>query len=267
MKPKILIQEQIDDGKQYPDQSNSTIIVKHHTTLKEFFVILKQKILYLILMSAMISIGASLSFIQDWRSKAALGTATLRVVPATGSLSSSKLYQIWLTVDKPVAFAHVEVMFNPDLIKLSQNLTLTNSVLNRVVVQTSIAEANMAGKFVIAIGLDPQQKTNAPTGSFKLADFYLTPNAALQGQIATVAFGGSSGVTDLDAGIMTIIPLDATVTLILDPTPTPTPIVTQPVVSPTNTPSIRPTNTPTVRLTPTPRGQRSTPKPKPTKKL
>ena len=213
-----------------------------------------------------ILLGYEIQNPQILRSKAAVGQAMISIKPSQRVLLGDGVFQLWLTVDQPVAFTRMELAFNPATLKLTQEVSWIHPSLNRKIMMTAMNQANATGEIALAVGLDPTRKAHAPTGTFQLAEFHLAPNTTAQNVTTTIAFTasalqiiGSNGipmnVISKEAGVTlnpvsTVTPMAVTGTPVPTRTPTPTrkpessPVPTK---SPTQilTPTKRPTNTPT----------------------
>jgi Bacterial Ig domain len=142
------------------------------------------------------------------------------------------------TTDKPLAFARIELTFDPNLVRLASELTLGTQALQRVITKTSMAEANVSGKIILVLGLDPTTLSAAPTGSFKLASFTLTTQVATP-NLATTLTPVLANVQLVDTSAIPFTTTATSVTLTLNPVnPSPTP-----AASPLSSDNILPTVT------------------------
>jgi len=206
-----------------------------------------------------ILLGYEIQKPQIFRSKAAVGQATISIKPSQRILSQDGVFQIWLTVDQPVAFIRMDLTFNPATLKLTREVSWIHTSLNRKIMMTNMNEANSTGKIAIAFGLDPARKANPPTGTFQLAEFHLAPNTTAQNVTTAIAFTASFlQIIGSNGTPMNVISKDASVSLnpvsTATPTTTRTPVPTK-VTTPTKTTESTPTPTvlPTQIFTPTPR--------------
>lgn len=164
---------------------------------------------------------------------AATGKAEIFYQPSAATITSNSDIQIWLNVDKPLGFAHLEYSFDPKQIALSREITLDNLSLSEVIQKTSLAEANTTGKIVLALAITPTTLNSAPTGNFKLATLSfnakvttpnlkttLTPNAS---QIQFVDLGATPFSNTTTPLTLTLNPSATPSVVKLSPTPTPTP--------------------------------------------
>jgi len=129
--------------------------------------------------------------------QAANGSATISVLPASVTLPPDGTMQIWITADKPVAFVKTIVTFDPAKLALTDDPILSTDKLSRVILKRSKTEANTDGTFVFVVGLDPNQRTSPPTGTFQLAALTFTKKASEPNAETTVAISTSeSSVVD-----------------------------------------------------------------------
>lgn len=110
-----------------------------------------------------------IGFIFFQNTKAPSGVVNISIFPAERPLSSDTPVQIWLTADKPVVFARITISFDPTKIALSSDPTLTGFKLTTQVTKTPLVAANDTGTFTFAVGLDPHERDNPPTGMFQVA--------------------------------------------------------------------------------------------------
>jgi len=186
---------------------------------------------------------------QQMTTQAVVHQAKVSVLPATLALPPDGSLQLWATTDSPLSFFNVQLTFNPAVVKLTAEPTLTTSAWGRIIQQTTMAAANTNGKISLVIGLDPTHIQTPPTGTFQLATFQFGANTTTPNTPTTV------GIT---SAVSQLVALDNTVFTI---TTTNSAIMVNPVASPTPTATSTPTPTaipatgtpiPTTIVTPTP---------------
>lgn len=169
--------------------------------------------------------------------KAAAGTATITLQPVTQSVPPVTQFQVWMTADQPVAFVQFELVFDPTLLKMTQEFSWVNTALTRVVKISSMTEANVSGKIDVTVALDPANRANPPTGTFELGTLSLTSNTTTANQTATVIFTNSFfQVVNPDTTLFTVTGTGSTIGVNITPTPIPTQTPT-PASSPTPIPT------------------------------
>ncbi|MFC1600669.1 6-bladed beta-propeller, partial [Patescibacteria group bacterium] len=77
------------------------------------------------------------------------------------------------TIDA-ISFSHIEVVFNNQLIQLADEVEVLDS-LKREIVKTSVDDANAEGHIVLALGIEPEDLANAPTGTIDIARLSFVP--------------------------------------------------------------------------------------------
>jgi hypothetical protein len=258
-----------------PDQSESLpveapLVVKRKFSFRDILSLIKKHFVYIILILAGAGIALYSQFpelFQGYDASAAENTAQINLQPSQVSASPATTLQLWATTSAPTGFVAVEIDYTPAVIRLTGDITLTNSKLTKVIKQTSYSEANSTGKLFLTLGLDPAYKANAPQNSMQLGtlNFAAVTPAVISTTDVSVS-GTYSSVVGMDATFMNISASGAVVTLpVIGPTTTvtPTPITTivptrTPTITPTRTPTITPTRTPTSTLRP---NQTATPTP------
>ncbi len=188
----------------------------------------------------------------SYKSKASSTPLTLYFSPDTTALSSETTVRVMVnTSGNLLTFSALEIRFNSDLIQLSSTITPT-SLFNAIGV-TSQADANVTGKIDLVFGLAPDKLVNAPTGTFELANFKITPNAAvsnldtylswLDTQIQIVDANGNAVAATAQPLKLTINPIAQS--------------VTNAARSPSTVPSLTPLDGSITTSTPIPRGKGS----------
>ena len=168
----------------------------------------------------------------SYTGKAGANTASFSLLPTQISLPPEFGFQVWINAQNPVAFAHLEIIFDKNLVALTQEPELVNPMLSRVVKRTSKTDANKTGVIVFAVALDPINRSLAPSGSFQLAK--LTFNAITTQSNLTTQLTFNQNALKLvnpNASVFTFTTSNGTLTLnpLVPPSPTPAP---SPSVSP-----------------------------------
>ncbi len=171
---------------------------------------------------------------QQVTTRATTHQATVTVLPAMLSLPPNGTMQLWATTDSPTAFVNVQLTFNPAVVKLTAEITLTTSAWGRVIKQTTMADANASGKIDLVIGLDPTHVQTPPNGTFQLATLQFGANTTNPNVTTTVVASASSQLAAVDATVFTLTSVGSTITV--NPLTTPTLGVT-PTVTPTPPPN------------------------------
>jgi len=179
-------------------------------------------------------------------SQAENSQAQVYLTPAKANLPPESAVQLSIYTEIPVSFAHFEITFDKNIVKLSKDISI-NGPLTRVVKPISISQANTNGRVIIILGLDPSNRNNPPTGDINLAQLTFTTNTSSLNQTSTISCDVTK--SQLVAKSTTIFNIAAFSS-----------VLTVNPVSLTNTP-IPPTNTPVPTRTPTPKPPTQTPAP------
>ena len=185
--------------------------------------------------------------------KATSHQVSVNIYPKNQSLTPNGDVQLWIHADSSVAFAHVEITFDPSKVKIYKEITLTSS-LATVVEKSTMSEANNTGRIVIAVALPPASRNSPPTKAIKLSDmtFAAQTNAANVSTTLTIPPDAVT-IVSADASLYTVT--TNTETLILNPVSTPTPTATPISTStPSSTATPTPSSTPKVTSTAAPQG-------------
>ncbi|HCM37023.1 MAG: hypothetical protein UV61_C0003G0094 [Candidatus Gottesmanbacteria bacterium GW2011_GWB1_43_11] len=162
----------------------------------------------------------------SYTSKAGTNTASFSLLPTQISLPPEFGFQVWVNAQNPVAFAHVEINFDKNLVALTQEPELINPMLSRVVKRTSKTDANKTGVVVFAVGLDPINKALAPTGAFQLAKLTFNTITTQSNLTTQLTFNQSAlKLVNPDASVFTLTTTNSNLTLnpLVLPSPTPAP--------------------------------------------
>lgn len=174
----------------------------------------------------------------QYRAGAAAGNAKLYFEPSSLTLPPNSLVNVWITTDKPMAFARTEFTFDPTLLRLTQEISLTTPTLSRVITLSTMAEANASGKVVIVVGLDPATLSAAPTDNFKLATLSFAPKVTTSNLATTLSMiNGNLQLVDNTATPFIIQTTPATLTLNPPASPSPTPLASTATPTPTPDPN------------------------------
>lgn len=120
------------------------------------------------------------------------------------------------------AFIHADLVFDNTKLKLSKDIDVSQSPLNRVIKLSSASDANTSGKITIALALDPSRALNPPSGTFNLATIYWEPNSTDSGLTASVDFMDSYvRVVNTNSELFTTSTANATFSI--NPSTAPTP--------------------------------------------
>jgi hypothetical protein len=181
---------------------------------------------------------------QKLTTGATSGTAQLFFEPSLISLPPNNSVNIWATTDHNTAFVHLDLTFDTKLVKLTQEVSLSNPAFKKVISVTSMTSANSTGKVSVTVAADPTTIGSSPAGTFKIATLSLAANTHKAMTSALTFTTSTSQFVDTGATIETITAKNATVTLnaaspshTTSPTPTPTATPT-PTPTPSATPSI-----------------------------
>jgi hypothetical protein len=93
---------------------------------------------------------------QSLESEAGSNHATVSIRPDVKLLMRESVFKVWVTADNPMAFVHTEVEFDPAIVRLTENPTISTDKFTNVLKLSSASDANASGVIVIAVGLDPK---------------------------------------------------------------------------------------------------------------
>lgn len=199
--------------------------------------------------------------------KADVTTVTFSSTPSTATLPPNATIRINLNAGAQlVGFVRVVMTFNNSHINLASEITTTTRLrqnrepaTNPWITKTSMSEANSTGRIVLVLALDEQDRANAPTGVFEVANFSIRAVSTQQNLATQFNFSASeSQVVNMTAEAQIVAASGSTFTLNPAATVTPT-FTTTPTRTPTPTPTFTatPTSTPTATRTPTPTATRT----------
>ncbi len=143
-----------------------------------------------------------------------------------------------------LGFVRTEISFDNTKIRLGQEIT-TTPLFKRKISVTSMIDANTSGKIVIALGIDPTDTGNPPTGVSELAQLFFVPATANSNQSTVLSFSPAT-MQIVNTSFTSYFPTVQSSSLVINP------------VNPTGTvadsPSIHPTINVTAFPTPQPGG-------------
>lgn len=197
--------------------------------------------------------------------KAQVATVSLTANPASATLPPNATIRLNLNAGaERIGFVKVVLTFNQAHINLAGEITTSTRLRqNREpaadpwITKTSMANANSSGRIVLVLALDELDRTNAPTGTFEIANFPIRAVATQQNLSTQLNFTvAESQIVNTNTDALNITASGSTFNL--NPAVTATPTST-PTGTPTNTPTFTPTptNTPTPTRTPTPTATRT----------
>lgn len=252
-------------------------------------------VLLALFVASTIGVASQITKSTQTTTKAAVGEATISILPETGAVPPEKSFHIWTNTTKSVGFMSVDITFDPTKLVLTQEPTFTAASTNVCVIQNGVVnqpcqhvsvtkkdDANTSGHVIFTTGVDPTYLIDAPNGVFQIGALSFSNKSTEINDTTTIAVSTStSQYVDLNAvpfnlkatnATVTINPSTTTISPTIDPgttpivigatnTPTPVPPTATPV-PPTATPTVvPPTATPEPTATPTPVPPTATPVP------
>jgi hypothetical protein len=161
-----------------------------------------------------------------------------------------------------IAFIKIDLTFDPALIMLTNEIQ-PSAIFKTIVSRTTMAEANATGHIQLVMGLDPNDRANAPTSIFQVAQLSFS-SKTLANQVTAISLN-STGTQIVDINAQELTPVSLSIPVNLNPvtvtpapyptqTPSPftTPVPTLPPPPPSSTPIIKPTSLPSPVTSPTP---------------
>lgn len=146
--------------------------------------------------------------------KAAAGQVQVFLSPSEAGLSGAQGFKIFLKPDIPIGFVHLEMKFDPALLKLTQEIELVDKKLTTVVRKTAPAEANTAGVISLVLGLDVNYRDSAPVDQFHLATVYLGPNSTAANAVTDFNFvTGNLQIVALSTAVLTPVTSGSKITV------------------------------------------------------
>jgi hypothetical protein len=124
---------------------------------------------------------------QSLKSNASAGTAKIFFVPESINIPPDGIVKLFATVDKDIAFARIEMLFDHTQVRLTQDIMLTNQKLTRVISKSTPAQANETGKIIIVIALDPTNRTQPPSGTIELANLKFSSITTTPNQSSSIS--------------------------------------------------------------------------------
>ena len=200
-------------------KSTTNIFKKAYIRVKELVKNNKTEIKYLLYAIPIIAIfllAMEAKNIQKLFLRAVTHSASVSFQLQNWSLPPANTFGVWINSDSPVAFADIELTFDPSLVKMTQEISLTNSLTRKIKV-TSMADANSTGKVSIVLGLDPSMLSSPPSGAFQLANITFNANTTSQNITSKISF--SDSIMQIVATDQSVFALTSTgIDLTLNPT-------------------------------------------------
>ena len=214
---------------------------------------------------------------QQITTKASSHQAKISIQPASVSVGpNAPLHlQLWATTDSPLVYMNVKITYDPAVIQLTKEVTLTSG-LKKVIQKTTMVNANTNGKMKIVIGLDPASRQDPPAGTFQVASLQFAAVTTAPATTTVSVLKTAVQLVAADTTTFTVTAVDSTVTVNQSPTdvppatpnqtntpastgvppatphPTDTPIPRTLIFSTTPTPTRSIMSNPTLTPTPTP---------------
>jgi hypothetical protein len=239
------------------EKDDSSFIKKSKIKFSEFFKNNKSNLKYLLLIIPIIAILVIAKVIENNQSlglQAATHQASFSFQLSSWTLPPQNTFGVWINSDSPIGYADVELSFNPSLVKMTKEVAIKDKLTRKINI-TSMSEANTTGKISILVGLDPANKSNAPSGVFQIADVTFDANTTNPNILTSINYLiPSMQVVSTDQSTMSLIAAGIDLTV--------NPATPKPTIVPTTTPTLTPTPTITPKpTTPTPKPTQATPTP------
>jgi hypothetical protein len=168
---------------------------------------------------------------QSLESHAGTHTATVSFQLDNWKLPPQSTFGVWVNPDSPVAFADVEISFDPKIVNIVQEISVVGPLTRKIKV-TSMTDANLTGKISIVLMLDPANKTNPPSNVFQIANLSFGAKTTSQNVTSAINFATSSmQLVAIDESVFSLttkelnLSVNPTTTPTISPSPTPTPII------------------------------------------
>lgn len=184
-------------------------------------------------------------YTQSLNSRAGIHQASVAFQLQNWTLPPENPFEVWVNSDSPVSFASINISFNPSLVKLTHEISLSGR-LTRIIKVTTMAEANSTGVVSIVMGLDPSMVSSPPVGAFQVASLTFNTNT-LNPNIATSVNFNTNQMQILGSDQLAFQLTTTSLNLVLNPTPTlsPSPSSTPRLTTTPSPPTPKPTATPT----------------------
>jgi len=147
--------------------------------------------------------------------------ATLRFEPTQATIPTQTEYDIWIDSDNSVSFAAITLNFDKDLINLSQEITYTDK-LDKEIITTTKDQANSNGQLELIRGLSPENISNGPSGSFKVASITLESKTNNDNVATSISFANNCQIVATDEAVFNLTTNNLVITLNPVSTSTPT---------------------------------------------
>ena len=185
---------------------------------------------------------------QIFQVGAASGKAELFFEPEAISLPQSSVIKLWMTTDKALGFAQLELVFDKAMLSLAEEVTLTNPAFTELISKSSLADVNSTGVIKVTMAVSPTTISSAPNGTFNVLSLkFISKNSAPNIQTPLTFSVANSQLVDVGAtpfaltskkAILTLNPSVPIPTPSSTPTPTPSPsTIPSPSAKPTTIPS------------------------------
>ncbi|HUD19345.1 MAG TPA: hypothetical protein VMR81_02810 [Patescibacteria group bacterium] len=139
---------------------------------------MKWRVTFLALLIISLAVTLQVKNTQTVQTNAAIGHASINLLPAQGPLSTTAIVQVWLTSDASITSGSIDITFDPNLVKLSRETVPDVSKQFGTIAMTPMNTSNTTGD--IRLTLTPQSDSAPAIGTFQLASFTLVPNTAKQ---------------------------------------------------------------------------------------
>lgn len=159
---------------------------------------------------------------QRITTKAGSHQAKISIRPAAVSVSPNESFhlQLWATTDNPLVFMNVKLTYDPAIIKLTKEVTLTSD-LKKIIQRTTMSQANTNGKMKIVIGLDPASRQDPPAGTFQVASLQFAAVTTAPATTTVSVLKTAVQLVAADTTTFTVTAVDSTVTVNQSPTDVP----------------------------------------------
>lgn len=188
----------------------------------------------LILVVILIASVFGIQQVLKYFSKAGSGNVEFTITPTSESIPPAKTFTAFLnTKTSSVAFVRMVITFDKNKIKIkNEPQTDINNKFGTVIQNTTASSANSSGKYVLVLGLSPDNVSTPPNGVVALASFVFEPATTSTNQGTTINFTGSDMQvvstqstelsSDFKSASISINPVSATATPTSTPTSQPT---------------------------------------------
>lgn len=173
---------------------------------------------------------------QSLDSMAGAGTAKIFFQTSQATLPPETSFKLLANTDGPVGFVRIELTFDKNLVKLTKEFDPSLSPFKRIVSISSMSEANVTGRMVIVMGLEPSSLSNPPSGDISLGTLWFVPNTTIPNVNTDVSVDSAkTQFVNLNQNIFNIQPISLQFSI--NPSATPTAMSTATPIPPIVTPS------------------------------